>query len=473
MIYVRSALVASMAALLAAAEVAPAPKPPVAPQPPVAAPNQALGPNAAAAAAAVPPAPVQPAGARLLDNAAAEQLARSVAPTIMAARMEQMAATSEVRAANAARYPTLTGGLSAQYSREFDPVAVPVVPSAVAGGQSVWMPGRGGELYGAGVRAEQLVYSFERVESQVRSARETEEAARQGALGTERDAVFSVLVAMEAVRFARAARVVAAEQLRQRDEEKRDAEALQAAGQATQLDVRQAEISRVGALDQLLQADEQIRQSLLELERLVNQPKGSLDVAGDLRRPADLPQALTAAEQALAGGADLAALDAQRRALLAGSEALRRSYLPTVSVFGQAGTNGPDVDDQTGDYAVGAALNWRFYDGGDSWARREASERRAQALGFKAMELLRARSRELDGIRGDLSTIDQRIRLLAGNIKLASDNYEDGRKVYRAGQTTLTRLGELSLALIQARFRLVSAAYDEAILAHQLTRLSR
>jgi outer membrane protein TolC len=55
---------------------------------------------------------------------------------------------------------------------------------------------------------------------------------------------------------------------------------------------------------------------------------------------------------------------------------------------------------------------------------------------------------------------------------LAKANYEDTRAQYRAGRLTLVQVGDSSFRLTEARYRLLSLRYQEAVLGHELERLA-
>lgn len=417
--------------------------------------------------------PFVPEGGVDLTKEEVERLALERAFDILASREEELAVDRDRRAAVSPFLPQVSGVAGYERTREFDGYSVPVQPATAFPGASVPFPGSGGNNYSAGGRVDQLIYTFGKLRATIDAAREGLAAARAGTEVTERDAVFDAMIALEEVKFARASLEVAYARLDQRQLELQDARDGAAAGTLSDFDTRQAEVNLQQIANTVFESQAQVDQAILELGRLLNLEFGTYGVGSGLERPADLDELMTKAAENLAVGADMQATEAEKRALEAQARLQTRNYLPNLGAFGRIGVAGDEFDDMEEDWGVGVTLNWNLYDGGGSWAQHEALLKRSNALGFRVDQILRARQRQLDGIKVDLESLEQRIKLLEETIVLAKANYEDARETFRAGSMTQTRLSEVGLAEVDARFALATAIFQEAVLAHQLEALAK
>lgn len=200
-----------------------------------------------------------------------------------------------------------------------------------------------------------------------KAQREATEAEIENAgVGLAADVTVQYLLALQA-----AAQVSVARQQVQRNQEFLDlAHARHQVGQATLLDVRQAEVTKANSDVALLRAEQSESEAKLELLRRMGvEPPVAIERIAltdsfALAEPAwQLDELLAAASEANAG---LRASRARERAASVGVKAARSEYLPSLSVsagwsgFTQEFTNEGLLIDQRYQSAVGTAANCEF-----------------------------------------------------------------------------------------------------------------
>lgn len=387
-----------------------------------------------------------------LDAARAAALARERAERVLAAQEAEAAAGARARAGEASLWPQL--GLQAGYGRILrnrDPLP---------DGQDRWSMGLSGR---------QLLFSAGRQAGAWQGASATRDlgaaelaSARREAAARARRAVADALLAQASLDLAR-------ERSLQRADELRDAEARYQAGTVSQLDVRQARIALIQTEDQSLASRAELETSLLELARAVAEEPGAVRLAGLLARPEGLGLLIDAARASIDQGADLRTLRAQLVQQEAARLQARGATLPELSAVAEYSRSGTRLDD-TDDYAlVGLELSWRW-DGGGSDAQREAAARNTRRLALQLADMQAGRRQLLDQLQLRLATLTPRIAAQEHAVELADRNYADARANYQAGLITLTRVGEASVAVGEAKFRLLGLIHAEVLLADELRR---
>jgi len=201
-------------------------------------------------------------------------------------------------------------------------------------------------------------------------AKAMQRAADEGIVNAEAQLRYGITAQYLAVRQATAQVEVARQQVSRNADFLRLAQARHQVGQATLLDVRQAEVTRGTGEVQLLRAVQAENEAKLELMRLMGvvAPVAIEQVALTDTFAVQAPSLELAALLALASeqNPDLRALQARERAAAAGVTAAKSEYLPTLSFsagwrgFTQQFTNEQLLLDQQFAGAQGTARNCEF-----------------------------------------------------------------------------------------------------------------
>lgn len=393
----------------------------------------------------------------------AADLALAVAPEVAAARVGQAIAAAEVRAGYAFVYPKLSA--SASYTRasqeyqEFPPFGR--------------IPRNQEDDWRAGVVLDQFVYSYDRLGAARDADRELIGLAAQDLTLSRRDIAHAAKLAFQAVRLGRARLAIASDRVVQREGEYGDAKAQVEVGRARPTDAQLAEIALAQATDERAAAESGLQASLIRLAALIGIELVALPViaAEPLPRPA-LDIALTRASERIATAGEVARVEISRRYEEATARLQDSEDRPQLGLRGTYGADGAEYDDLEDTWTAGVALTWNLYDGGSTIARTEQRFQRSRQLVYQRDAVLRDRRTALDQARVEAASLAQRITLAEQVVKLADTTYEDARAQYREGRLTLTQVGDTSIRLGEARYRLLSLLYQEAVLAHDLEKLA-
>jgi outer membrane protein len=376
----------------------------------------------------------------------------------LAAEQNAAATIERARAATAFALPQLTGNASAGVADgTFNPAR---------------QPGEDLNRYGVSGQASQLLFGFGVVSAARKGAQAQRDAGRAQRDLVRRDLAFTTRSTVTGVLFARELVGIADARIAQRKSERDDAAARFRAGLAAESERRQGDIAVANAEDGKLQASAGLESQTLALAELVVEPRDAITVTGTLTRPADLLQLVAKGESNIDHGAELAALDAQRRseeALLAGEKSRR---WPTFSAFANGGYSGRETDDLNDGWEAGLRMDWSLYDGGERYALARAATHSAQALSAESEATRLARVREAADLRQRAESLAKRIDLQQQVVELAGKNYEDIRAQYNAGTVTQTRVNEANLVVFEARFTYANLVYQESLLAHEARRLA-
>jgi len=260
------------------------------------------------------------------------------------------------------------------------------------------------------------------------------------------------------------------DRVEQRQQELSDARALGEAGIASPLDIRQAALSLSVARDSLLEVELAYRQALIdfniELGNITLDEKGLLSPEGELGRAHGILEALSSLGQ----GMKDENLPELRMSSLASREAeLKHSLawgksLPELWLVGSATTSGQETSAMDESWMAGLNIKFDIYDGGLRGAERAGALSEKRRAGRELERTRKLVSGRVFSMRMRAETVDERIRLRTEAVEMATGNYEDARAEYRAGLSTLTRLGEFNLALAEARLGLLGLYLEEQVL---------
>jgi outer membrane protein len=296
-------------------------------------------------------------------------------------------------------------------------------------------------------------------------------ASEAGVAGAEaqRDAVRNALVAgvLAAVLDVRAARELnAADEasIRSVTSQLDETRVRVESGQSLRSDLLSLEVRLAEAKERRIRTDVARRLATVALRRLLAWPDGMpLDVADDSYAVGELPATVL---EALAvaythRGEVAAARRAVERARIE-VESARRAYAPSLDL--EARWYGDDEQwnfaEDGGNWIVGLALTFDFYDGG----RKRAGVRAAQAVLEHVEESDR---RALLAVAQDVETAYLRMEEARARLEVAAqavgaseESLDLVEKQYRGGTATVTRYLEAEAARTQARTARIRAALD-------------
>lgn len=393
----------------------------------------------------------------------AAELALAVAPEVAAARVGQAIAAAEVRAGYAFVYPQFSA--SASYTRSsLDYQEIPAFGRVALNQEDDW---RGG------VALDQFLYTYDRLGA----ARDADggliQLANQDLKLSQRDVAYAARVAFESVRLGRARVKIAQERVIQREGERDDAKAQVEVGRARSTDGQLAEIAVAQAADEQAAAQAALDAARIRLAALIGIAPTALPPVPDepLPRPV-LDTLLVSASAHIEHNGEAARLEYARRYEEATARLQDSEDRPMLGLRATYGADGAEYDELEDTWTAGVALTWNLYDGGGTIARTERLAQRSRQLVHQREAVVRDRRIALDQARAEAASLASRITLAQRVVDLATATYDDARAQYREGRLTLVQVGDSSVRLGEARYRLLSLLYQEAVLGHDLEKLA-
>ena len=326
---------------------------------------------------------------------------RALEVSHVSAAAGERAAASEfvVKAADAAALPSLSLSASAT-ERSSVPeyrIPIPVAPGTEA---PVLVPDIR-ETYGAGVRAQQVLYAGGAIDAQRRAARFESSAQTAQKAATDADLALQARSAYwEAVRAAASLEATRAQEkraLRLAD----DTKAMLDAGVAVRADLLAAQERAARARLQVVRAEAASGNALGQLRSLLSVPlDDEVELASSLALlPPDVPRSREALQaEALERRPETRVLAAQREALKARETLAAAPGKPSLAAQAQydyARPNQryfPQQDEWKGSWAVSLGASFSVFDGG-KWRADVAGSRAVQRAADQEIEELRRRIR--------------------------------------------------------------------------------
>jgi len=393
----------------------------------------------------------------------AAELALAAAPEVAAARVGQAIAHAEVRAGYAFVYPHLSA--SAAYTRAgLDYQELPVFGRVAFNREDDWR---------AGVVLDQFLYTYDRLGSARDADRALMGLAEQDLTLSKRDVAHAARVAFENVRLGRARLTIAQDRVAQRQGERDDAKAQVEVGRARSTDAQLAEITLAQTDDERAAAQSALDAARIRLAALIGVTSTALPIVAQepLPRP-QLDALLATATTRINAGGEAARLDLARRYEEATARLQDSEDRPMLGFRATYGADGAEYDDLEDTWTAALSLTWNLYDGGGTIARTERQAQRSRQMIHQRDAVTRDRRIALDQARVEAASLASRIILAQRVVELANTTYEDARAQYREGRLTLTQVGDTSIRLGEARYRLLSLLYQEAVLAHEVEKLA-
>lgn len=393
----------------------------------------------------------------------AAQMAVAVAPEVAAARIGQAIAAAEVRAGYAFIYPHLSA--TASYTRSsLDYQELPTFGRVAFNQEDDW---RGGAAL------DQFLYAYDRLGAARDADSGLIQLANQDLKLSQRDTAHAARVAFESVRLGRARVKIAQERVAQREGERDDAKAQVDVGRARTTDGQLAEIALAQATDELAAAQAAQDAARIRLAALIGMAPAALPIIAEepLARPA-LQTLLTTATARIEEHGEAARFTYARQYEEATSRIMDSEDRPMLGLRATYGGDGSDYDELEDTWTASVSLTWNIYDGGGTIARTERLAQRSRQLAHQREAVVRDRRIALEQARSEATSLATRITQAQRVVELANLTYEDSRAQYREGRLTLVQVGDSSVRLAEARYRLLSLLYQEAVLGHDLEKLA-
>lgn len=206
------------------------------------------------------------------------------------------------------------------------------------------------------------------------------------------------------------------------------------AGVATGVDVLRAQVALASERQNLLEMKNAYQQALLALERSIGMEPGTpVDLTRTLRYEAlTPPSAATGIAEALASRQDYRALQEQRRAVKEQEKANHSRYLPTLSIDGDYGGIGRNLNHIRATTDLSATLRFTLFDRDRAGERTEISSRMTE-LDARIEDLRRGVAQEVHSALLNLESASQAVQvaqqakqLAVRELKLARDRFASG-----------------------------------------------
>ena len=311
------------------------------------------------------------------------------------------------------------------------------------------------ERSSASINAQQLLYGFGlRAQSQA-VARQRSLAAHAQRNNSGFTAVRTARLALVQSWLAMANVEVNKNRVEQRQQELHDVKQKEAAGTAAGIDTRLAEINFLTAKNNLLDAEAQLAKQTAALKQTLNiEQEHEVSIANELAATPAFDLVFKRAELSIADSSSTQTLQAQAEQAQAQAEQVSSGRYPQIYALASYAGVGEEFGDLSDQWMLGVSLQWNLYDGSAKIAQRDSFIAQAQSLNESQLDLIAKRAELLKQLTIDHKQLLQRLEQQQQIIQLSEKNYQDTRALYQVGNTTITRLGESSLNLEEARFAL-------------------
>ncbi len=319
---------------------------------------------------------------------------------------------------------------------KYQPMAKFVTP-----GNTVVAPTSQDQFLSYGVTANQLLYDFGKTSSNIDAAKfslqareiETRRARNRSAL----DFILAYYDLLEADKLVN----VAAEEVKQYEAHKHDAEVRYSAGVVTRNEVLQADVALADSRQRFLVADN--NRSLLAsrvnslLLRPLNQDVQAEEVTATPSAGITLDAAWTVAE---AESPEIQVIDASIRAQTESVKAARSEYFPTLFVSGGYQYQENEFQVHPGNWSVIAGATFNLFSGGATNARVHISASELAGLRTTRDKIVDAVRLDVKGAYLNLQSSAQQIDVTKTAVAQAEENLRLQRLRYQEGVGTATEV---------------------------------
>lgn len=277
-------------------------------------------------------------------------------------------------------------------------------------------------------------------------------------------AYFGVLVSQEGLNVAR-------EAVRSAEADLKRAEALRAAGMATDADVLAIRVHLAAMQEQEIRRSYELAVARAALNEALGMPLDTEHELSTPLAPTAVPEAPLAEHEASAEENRPEARQSRVAAELADvqTEAARAALRPQVFFRVAFEADRERIVTRGGaNWFAGAFVRWNLFNGFADQARiREASEELARARARQRQTGAAVRL-EVRKAYSDLRSAQERVQVASASVAMAEENLRIVRNRYEAGLTTVTELLRSQTALLEARLRRLAAVHDQRVAAAAL-----
>ncbi len=331
-------------------------------------------------------------------------------------------------------------------------------------GDPLWGQSTIEDVYTADITVDQFLFGFGRRSAARDASNYLVLAASADHDRVRNEATNIVRRAVTDIWLARANITINESRVKQRQDEVDDAKALEAAGSVSALDVRLSEINLADSKNSLTQAYSDELINLNKLAQLLSIPvqvdKKPISVTGSVDQETNVTKYLELAKNHQTSSSGLTALESRRQAEEANQQLAQSGMYPQLLATANYSGIGDGFEDLNEQWQIGVGLSWSIYDGGQQMAKKSQAQSNIVSLSQQHQKLIEQRQQVLINAQIQQKTLLSRIEQQKHVISLAKKNYDDTRLLYKAGGTTITRLGDSSLALEEAKFLLANLQYQ-------------
>jgi outer membrane protein TolC len=245
-----------------------------------------------------------------------------------------------------------------------------------------------------------------------------------------------------------------------------------AAGTGMGLDAKRALVQLKTQQQLLLAQTDQFEKDKLSLARIIGLPLGQTfrltDEPSELLPNVPTPDAALVA--ALTSRADYRSLQSQVTAARFAVEAAKAERYPALSVNGNYGAIGPNLDHAHGTFTVTGSLKFNIFDAG-----------RIRSDVDQAVAALQQRESELADLQGqidfqirtallDLKSIHEQVEVAKANVEIANESLSQSRERFSAGVTNTVEIVQAQQQVAAAEQSLIAAVYSFSVARSSLTR---
>ncbi len=318
---------------------------------------------------------------------------------------------------------------------------------------------------------DQTVWDAGMTKNRKKSAELGKNIASEQARSTRMQVIANVVRAYHGVGLAAESLKVAREAVRSAEADLKRAEALRAAGMATDADVLSVKVHLAAMREQQIERKHDLEVARAALNEALGLP---LDTPHDLSTPLTAmkepqPKLAEYEKRAVAQRPELRQAELAARIAETQSKLARAAYWPQVSVRAAFEADRQDFVDKGGaNWFFGATMRWNLFNG---FATKERVAEASQALRGARAEQRRADA----GVRLQVrqayareAAARERVQVATAAVAQAQESLRITRNRYEAGLTTVTDLLRNETALLEAKTRRLAAVYDQRVSAAML-----
>lgn len=406
------------------------------------------------------------AGAEPLDLARAVSLALSRNPGLKAVEERRSEVVGGIEEARADAFPQLA--LVSSWNRSRNPALLnsPDFAQIVENFPGGSFRPQEQELNHLGVEVTQPLYTFGKIGAAVDLAKEVAAATEAQIEAARLDTALAAAVAYYDLLAAQEALATFKEQERARREALAVVQARYDIGEATRLELLQAQATLSELLPDLASTEGQIEVARARLRGILALAADSpLEVKPVAREElAEPPAAAVLLAEARRERPELADLERQAEALRSQQEVTRADGRPQIELTGRYGREarvaGDLSDPLFADWSVNVGLRWEFFDGGRRKGQVAQLESRRRQLELQRRDLLDSIRLEIEEAISDYRTARARLRAAGVAVTSAREAARVAEESYREGVALQADWLDAQQRETEAEIRIVDAYYQ-------------